>query len=343
MAFTAVGFDGSVDEAGFVGMARYFGPRYSVGSSGSLRVTAGGSGDRAVTIAAGSGYVYGVTATQSGSSVKNLASVSSGSRYDLVVLRVNWETNTASIEVITGSSSSATLPSRTIWSSGNQIEDMPLALVKVTAGQSAAAVYADLRLWAGGAGVYHANHELAKRIFEDNLPGSAGTVLRLPGVTYTRTLTANVWAESREFTQDTAASLRSVMGLGSTVGPVPVANGGTGTTSLNSLRSSLGLGGSTAAAVPIANGGTGATTKANARKALGIASGRVQATTSGAVTVNTGLGAMIDVACTLNGLEFLSGVVPWITAVRSNGTFDVWLIGSAAGRVRTVHWIALET
>lgn len=51
--------------------------------------------------------------------------------------------------------------------------------------------------------------------------------------------------------------------------PIPVANGGTGATSVASARNALGLG-NTSGAVPVANGGTGATTADDARSNLGF-------------------------------------------------------------------------
>ena len=53
------------------------------------------------------------------------------------------------------------------------------------------------------------------------------------------------------------------------MGAVPIANGGTGATTVAAARNALGLG-NTSGAVPIANGGTGATTATQARINLGI-------------------------------------------------------------------------
>lgn len=64
-------------------------------------------------------------------------------------------------------------------------------------------------------------------------------------------------------------TLRGQMGLGSTLGVLPVANGGTGQNNLQALRNSLGLG-NTLSALPIANGGTGAVIQAEAQQNLGI-------------------------------------------------------------------------
>ena len=55
------------------------------------------------------------------------------------------------------------------------------------------------------------------------------------------------------------------------MGAVPIANGGTGATTVAGARNALGLG-NTEGAVPIANGGTGATSASGARSNIGAAS-----------------------------------------------------------------------
>ena len=69
--------------------------------------------------------------------------------------------------------------------------------------------------------------------------------------------------------QTTVQELRNSMGLGNTTGVLPVANGGTGLTTLQATRNAMGLG-DTTSYLPVANGGTGSNTAANARNALGV-------------------------------------------------------------------------
>ena len=69
----------------------------------------------------------------------------------------------------------------------------------------------------------------------------------------------------------TVAGARNALGLGNTEGAVPIANGGTGATTVAGARNALGLG-NTEGAVPIANGGTGATSASGARSNIGAAS-----------------------------------------------------------------------
>jgi hypothetical protein len=71
-----------------------------------------------------------------------------------------------------------------------------------------------------------------------------------------------------------AAEGRTTLGLGplSTISVVPVANGGTGSTTASAARTALGLGSLAVinSPLPVANGGTGSTTAAAARTALGV-------------------------------------------------------------------------
>ena len=67
--------------------------------------------------------------------------------------------------------------------------------------------------------------------------------------------------------QTTLALARNAMGLGNTTGALPVANGGTGQTTLALARNAMGLG-NTTGALPVANGGTGVTSQGDINKAI---------------------------------------------------------------------------
>lgn len=81
-----------------------------------------------------------------------------------------------------------------------------------------------------------------------------------------------------------------------TSGTLAVARGGTGQTSVQALRNSMGLG-NTTGAVPIANGGTGATTAAAGRSALGAVANYIVSITipTGTWTADTGGGYYKDI------------------------------------------------
>lgn len=92
----------------------------------------------------------------------------------------------------------------------------------------------------------------------------------------------------------TVAAARNNLGLGNTSGALPIANGGTGATTVATARNALGLG-NTSGAVPVANGGTGSTTAADARTALGITPENIGALplTGGSLTGNLSVSGTI--------------------------------------------------
>lgn len=105
--------------------------------------------------------------------------------------------------------------------------------------------------------------------------------------------------------QTTVALARNALGLGNTSGALPIENGGTGQTTAALARNALGLG-NTMGALPIANGGTGATTAALARNNLGLGN------TAGALPIANGGTAATTVALARNnlGLGNTAGALP---------------------------------
>ena len=79
--------------------------------------------------------------------------------------------------------------------------------------------------------------------------------------------------------QTTVAAARNALGLGDTSGALPIANGGTGKTTVAAARNALGLG-NTSGAVPVANGGTGAANAEDARTNLEITPANIGAAKS---------------------------------------------------------------
>lgn len=158
MAFTSYGYDGSVTEGSWAKMQRFLGAMYGVDGPGDLKVTAKAGADRTVTIAAGTCGGHGVVDTETAAQDLAIPSVATGTRWDLIVVRREWETNDTTIARVEGGSQETTLPTRTT-DPGN-VDEQPLALVQVTAGSTAIGAIRDLRCWPGYGG-YLAVHTLA--------------------------------------------------------------------------------------------------------------------------------------------------------------------------------------
>ncbi|MGZ4659699.1 MAG: hypothetical protein ACXVYB_00300 [Arthrobacter sp.] len=162
MAITSIGYDGTVSEAdwtkliGWASMAAY-----GVIGRGDWKVTAHATLSLGVSIAAGDGWGQGVYDSSSSTVSLAGASISSGSRWDMVVARRNWSGvgGSTSFAMITGTSSQS-LPTRN--TNPGTLDDQPIALVQFSAGQSAATAIIDLRVWSGNGGGMYAASPLAK-------------------------------------------------------------------------------------------------------------------------------------------------------------------------------------
>lgn len=149
---------------------------YGVRSGGDWKVTAVAGQDRTVSIAAGFGWGSGVIDQTVANDTIQLDTISSGSRWDLIVARRDW-TPTAGETVfmkINGGSVKA-IPGGRLETPGG-IDDQPLALVQVTAGQTQPTAIVDLRCWAVNGGMV-AKDDLVKSYLND-----LGTELYINGV-----------------------------------------------------------------------------------------------------------------------------------------------------------------
>lgn len=168
MAITSIGYDGSVNETQWAKLIPLAGgSHYGVSGAADLKVTAHGTLDRGVIIATGSAWGHGVLDTNTTTVSLQGGSISSGSRWDLVVARRNWAGagGVTSFVIIPGGASRA-LPTRN--TNPGTLDDQPLALVQFTAGNPGATAIVDLRCWARNGGM------MAK----DDL---ALTYLKMPG------------------------------------------------------------------------------------------------------------------------------------------------------------------
>lgn len=160
---------------------------YSVEGPLDLQVTSGGGGDRAVSVRQGSAWGDGVLSTWNTGAVLNGASVSSGSRWDTVVIRREWTpesspTGTATLMLLQGGSSRAISTSRTT-DAGVTTSDQPIALVRFQAGQTAVQEIVDLRTWAGAGGGMVAVSDAALAYLD-----APGTQVQIGFTQYTRTM-----------------------------------------------------------------------------------------------------------------------------------------------------------
>lgn len=133
--------------------------RFKVDGPNDLKPTAG-SGLR-VSVAAGSGFAAGARINSTATEAVTISAPSSGSRWDAVVLRIDWQKSTADLVAVQGTASAP--PSTVTSGSGrttsiNRIPgtryDALLALVRVSAGRSTVESLLDMRMWGGDGGPY---------------------------------------------------------------------------------------------------------------------------------------------------------------------------------------------
>jgi len=136
--------------------------RYQVRSPLHWKVSAVAGLDRTVSINAGQGAGHGITDKTVENETIQLDVISSGSRWDLIVCRRDW-TPTAGESKFMKINGGATpvIPGGRQVGPGN-IDDQPLALVQVTAGQTQPTAIIDLRTWAGDGGGLIANDDLVR-------------------------------------------------------------------------------------------------------------------------------------------------------------------------------------
>lgn len=158
-ALDSVGYDGVVDEVAWARLTPYMGATYAVGGPGDLAVSVVAGLTRTVQVAAGEAFGHGVldefpVATQ------QLDNVGSGTRWDLITVRRDWQppAGTSVIDKINGSSTEA-LPAGRVNDPGVQ-DDQPLALVQCSSTSTLPTALIDLRVWRGPGGL-RAAHPLA--------------------------------------------------------------------------------------------------------------------------------------------------------------------------------------
>lgn len=152
MALTSVGYPNTIDpvypEQWADLIHRAGRSRYGVGGFSDWRGSQA-AGDRVVQIAAGVGWGSGVVDyLDEPVLLPSLAPVSSGSRWDMVVARRDWNEEETTFAVITGGSSRVMPPRE---STAGDVDEQPLMLVQVSASNPTLTIV-DLRVMPGVGG-----------------------------------------------------------------------------------------------------------------------------------------------------------------------------------------------
>ena len=149
MAWTSVGFDGTITEIQWAGLAGLLGNGYVAAGNGDCLVTAVG-GARQVSVAAGSLYGDGVLSTNSGAETVALTTPTNGQWY-VVALRRTWANNTAALVAIAGATTTTTTPTvaptsfPTLNTNVGVLTDQPIAWAWCNSANTTVVVY-DIRL-----------------------------------------------------------------------------------------------------------------------------------------------------------------------------------------------------
>lgn len=185
MAITSYGYDGPITEPQMAQiMPRSGAALVGVVGGGDLKVTAGATAGQ-VNVAPGTAWGAAlVDVSDSIATVTQSSLPSSGSRWDLVVLRRDWTPpgGSSSFVIITGSATKqlpAELSSASSSSTSGRnvfpgtVDDQPLALVRWQAGYTSPQEIIDLRLWAANGGA------VAKDTLVQSYLTQIGTTVRI--------------------------------------------------------------------------------------------------------------------------------------------------------------------
>lgn len=180
MALTSVFYDGPVTETDWA-KNRGSEPDYGVYGINDFKVTAHPSIPYAVLVKAGKAHGFGVTDTAGADQVVNCESLASGVRWDLIVVRRNWQPAAGGPSTLVAIQVGANpiIPDAPIRKIGPGVEDdQPLFLVKWQGGVSAPVQFIDLRCWTGNGGLY-ATNDMARTYLN-----KVGTEININGVVW---------------------------------------------------------------------------------------------------------------------------------------------------------------
>ena len=185
MALTSVFYDGVVTETDrAINLAGS--PQYGVYGVDDFKVTAHPTIPYAVLTKAGRAHGHGVTDTAAIDQVVQCDTLASGTRWDLIVVRRNWQPalgGPSTLEAIPAGAVAEIPAARKV---GPGVEDdQPIALVKWTGGLSAPQQIIDLRVWASNGSLY-ATDDLVRGYLT-----GIGTRVNINGVDWSYLIGAN--------------------------------------------------------------------------------------------------------------------------------------------------------
>ena len=187
MAFTSIGYDGTVNERQWAELIPFVGAAtYGVKGAGDLKVTAVPGQPLMVSVASGTGWGHGVMDTETSNTTIACDPIGSGSRWDLIALRRDWQPlagGPTAVAKVTGTSEKVIPGSR--QQQPGVVDDQPLALVQWTFGQTQPTQIIDLRCWAGNGGMVAVNDLVRSYL------SAAGTRLYVDGIDWLRVVGAN--------------------------------------------------------------------------------------------------------------------------------------------------------
>jgi len=167
MAITSIGYPTDIGKTNvdWASIQNTLGRLYFTGGGNSLLVKPKSNGTRQVTIGVGRFGGCGIYDYNDTEATVALPTVSSGTKYFMVVARRNWNSGSVgtTFAVIDAGTNNATLPERNAdggVAGGSGIDDQPLALVPLTAGNTVPGTPIDLRARCQLGTIFDANSEL---------------------------------------------------------------------------------------------------------------------------------------------------------------------------------------
>lgn len=205
-----IGYPGTVNSAELAKwMPNVASCQYSVEGPSDAKVVTSDVGVRGLIIRSGTVIGDGIMDIFEADTPMNLAAVTTGSRWDMIVLRRTWSatvgTSTSIYTAIQGNANK-TLPARN--NNKGVISDQPIALCRVDAGKNAVQEIIDLRCWAHNGGVYAKSDLVRSYLYEP------GTHLTIEGVSWVRRVANGLTADGEVWLQVGSVSAMNLFANG---------------------------------------------------------------------------------------------------------------------------------